>query len=63
MTIPRLKAINRYWAMHPPISWLKGAQMGYKAPVVNAPAPATKRASVDALMATFGMAPGRKVRV
>jgi len=30
LTIPRLKALMRYWAKHPPVHILVAAYMGYK---------------------------------
>ena len=30
MTFPRLGALNRYWAEHPPIHLLAAAYVGYK---------------------------------
>lgn len=32
VTIPRLSAMNRYWAKHPPLHHLVAGYLGYEAP-------------------------------
>ena len=37
LTMPRLKALNRYWVKHPPVHMLVAAYLGYEAPPERAP--------------------------
>lgn len=41
LTMPRLKALNRYWKKHPPVHLLVAAYLGYEAPAESDDEPAT----------------------
>lgn len=68
MTPARLRAINRYWRIHPPVAWLIAAQMKYQSPtettksnVMRMPTPNKKPKNLDTLTSMFGLRPGAKV--
>lgn len=58
ITIPRLRALNKYWKSFPPTNELNALVNGYLPPVPKAK---TEAKSVKDMIAMFGLTPGKKV--
>jgi hypothetical protein len=51
LTLPRLKALMRYWEAHPPVHLLVASYLGYKAPGVGGVANREAAAEISAMAA------------